>query len=136
MNLWNDVRYGARMLLKSPEFSAAAISALALGIGATAATLSCADAMPWKPVPLPNLDILVMVGQRADDPEDFNSATPADSEDLRRQTTTLASLASWQYGAATIVGSGGKADRVQHGDRCNRLLCVTQPRVGSVSSAL
>ena len=113
MNLWNDVRYGARMLLKSPGFSAAAIITLALGIGATTATFSCADAMLWKPVPLPNLETLVMVGQRADDPEDFNSATPADIEDLRRQNTTFASLASWQYGAANIVSSGGDPDRVQ-----------------------
>jgi hypothetical protein len=77
MNLWNDVRYGARMLLKSPAFSVAAILTLALGIGATTATFSSADALLWKPIPLPHLETLVMVGQRADDPDDFNSTTPA-----------------------------------------------------------
>jgi hypothetical protein len=77
MNLWKDVRYGARMLRKSPGFATAAILTLALGIGATTATFSCADALLWKPVPLPHLESLVMVGQRADDPDDFNSTTPA-----------------------------------------------------------
>jgi putative ABC transport system permease protein len=62
MNLWNDVRYGARMLRKSPGFTTAAVLTLALGIGATTATFSCADALLWKPVPLPHLDTLVMVG--------------------------------------------------------------------------
>jgi len=112
MNLWKDVRYGARMLLKSPGFSAAAIITLALGIGATTATYSCADALLWKPVPLPSLDTLVMIGQRTDDPDDFNSATAADIDDLRQQTTTLTALASWQQGLANIVGSGGEPDRV------------------------
>ncbi|MEI9974419.1 MAG: hypothetical protein WDO73_21670 [Ignavibacteriota bacterium] len=76
------------------------------------ATFSCADALLWKPIPLPDLDSLVMVGQRMDDPRDFNSATPADIDDLRRQTTTLGPIASWQSGLANIVGSGGEPDRV------------------------
>src|SRR5271167_5279799 len=100
MNLWNDVRYGARMLLKSPAFTGTAVITLALGIGATTATFSCADAMLWKPIPLPHLDTLVMIGQRGDDPGDFNSATPADIDDLRQQSTTLNGLASWQKGMA------------------------------------
>src|SRR5580698_6634108 len=112
MNPWNDVRYGARMLLKSPAFAVAAIVTLALGIGATTATFSCADALLWKPIPLPSLDSLVMIGQRAEDPGDFNSATPADIDDLRQQSTTLTGLASWQNGLANIVGGGGEPDRV------------------------
>ena len=112
MNLWKDVRYGARMLVKSPAFTAAAIITLALGIGATTATFSCADALLWKPIPLPGLDSLVMIGQRGDDPNDFNSATPADIDDLRQQSTALGPVASWQGGLANIVGGGGEPDRV------------------------
>jgi putative ABC transport system permease protein len=112
MNLWKDVRYGARMLLKSPAFTAAAVITLALGIGATTATFSCADALLWKPIPLPDLDSLVMVGQRMEDPDDFNSATPADIDDLKQQSSTLASLAVWQQGLANIVIAGGQPDRV------------------------
>ena len=113
MNLWKDVRYGARMLAKSPAFTAAAVITLALGIGATTATFSCADALLWKPVPLPDLDSLVMIGQRMDDPRDFNSATPADVDDLRRQTGTLGPVASWQQGLANIKGDAGEPDRAE-----------------------
>jgi len=113
MNLWKDVRYGARMLVKSPAFAAAAILTLALGIGATTATFSCADALLWKPIPLPGLDSLVMIGQRVDDPGSFNSATPPDIADLREQSTTLGGMASWQQGLANIVGGGGEPDRVE-----------------------
>ena len=113
MNLWKDVRYGARMLAKSPAFTAAAVITLALGIGATTATFSCADALLWKPVPLPDLDSLVMIGQRMDDPRDFNNATPADVDDLHRQSSGLGPLASWQQGLANIKGESGEPDRAE-----------------------
>ena len=114
MNLWKDVRYGARMLQKSPSFTVAAIVTLALGIGATTATFSCADALLWKPIPLPNLDSLIIIGQHTDNPGDMNYTTPADIDDLRQQSTMLASVASWQQGLANIV-AGGQPERVFQG---------------------
>ena len=53
-----------------------------------------------------------MVGQRAEDPDDFNSATPADIDDARQQSSSIAGMASWQQGQANIVGAGGEPDRV------------------------
>src|SRR5579872_7469075 len=103
MNLWKDMRYGARMLLKSPAFAIASILTLGLGIGATTATFSSADALLWKPVPLPDLDSLVMIGQGStNSADDFNSDTPADIDDLQRQTTTLGPIATWQQGLANM----------------------------------
>jgi len=113
MNLWNDVRYAVRLLAKSPGFAAAAIVTLALGIGATTAIFSCADALLWKPIPLPHLETLAMIGQRGDDPGDFETATPADIDDLQKQSNTLAGLASYERGLANIAGSGGQPDRVE-----------------------
>ena len=113
MNLWKDVRYGARMLVKSPAFTLAAIVTLMLGIGNTTATFSCADALLWKPIPLPDLDHLVMIGQRGDNPGDFNSATPADIDDFRRQNTSLGPIASWQQNLVNMVATGGEPDRLQ-----------------------
>jgi putative ABC transport system permease protein len=59
--LWQDVRFGFRMLLKSPGFTALAVLALALGIGANTAIFSVAIAILQKPVSFPELDRLVAV---------------------------------------------------------------------------
>jgi putative ABC transport system permease protein len=113
MGIWNHVRIGARMLRKSPGFAATAILTMALGIGATTAIFSVADAMLWKPLPIPRLDSLVMVMERrADDPHDFGGVSPADFADIHRQAGSLQSLAAWTDGMANIVGAGGEPERV------------------------
>ena len=113
MNLWQDIRYGERMLRKSPGFAVTAVLTLALGIGATTAVFSLCDAMLWKPVPLPHLESLAMVLQRVPDaPNEWNSLTAADLEDVRRDSTAFQSLATWQGGLANIVGASGEPERV------------------------
>ncbi|SPF33119.1 conserved membrane hypothetical protein [Candidatus Sulfopaludibacter sp. SbA4] len=113
MNLWHDVRYGARMLRKSPGFAATAVVTLGLGIGATTAIFSLSDAMWWKPVPLPDIDTLAMVLQRDSDSANYwNSGTPADVDDIQRGITSLEGLASFQRDMANIAGAGGQPERV------------------------
>src|ERR1700676_3160850 len=112
MNLAYDIRHGVRTLRISPGFTLTAIVTLALGIGATTAVFSLADAMLWKPIPLPNLDRLAMVVERRPDPKEWKSPTPADADDIARQSDSLQSMALWQNGLANIVGSGGEPERV------------------------
>jgi putative ABC transport system permease protein len=59
--LVQDVRYGARMLLKSPGFTVVAILSLALGIGATTALFSIVYGVMLRPLPYPGDDRLAMV---------------------------------------------------------------------------
>src|SRR5512133_976832 len=113
MNLWQDIRYGERMLRKSPGFTVTAVLTLSLGIGATTAIFSVVDALLWKPIALPHLETLAMVLQRVpENANEWNSASAADLDDIRRESGSLENLATWQGGMANIVGAGGEPERV------------------------
>ena len=116
MNLWQDIRYGERMLRKSPGFAVTAVLTLALGIGATTAVFSVVDSLLWKPIALPHLESLVMVLQRVpDDPNSGIAAPPPISTTsaarARRSKTSPPGRAAWPTSWAPAASPSGSRRR-------------------------
>jgi putative ABC transport system permease protein len=89
-SLLKDIRYGFRMLTRSPGFTVVALLAITLGIGANTTIFSAMDATLFHPFAFPNQERLVMLWER--NPElgyTRGSVSPANAYDWREQNQTL-----------------------------------------------
>src|SRR6476659_8110865 len=92
--LLRDIRYGVRGLLKRPGFTAIALIALALGIGANTAIFSLVNAVLVKPLPFDQPDRLVWVWGNIRQGGNRASVSPLDFLDYRQQNNTFEQFAA------------------------------------------
>jgi putative ABC transport system permease protein len=102
---WHDLKYGARMLAKSPGFTAVAVIALALGIGANTAIFSVVNAALLRPLPYPDADKLVIVWEKSRR-NDQNTINPANFMDWSEQNNVFTDMAATFDRSAVLVGDG------------------------------
>src|SRR3989454_10192521 len=111
--LWQDVRYGWRMLRQKPLFTLAAALTLALGIGANTAIFSVVNAVLLRPLPYRDAEQLVMVWEQLRNlgVNQF-AAHFADYEDYKQQNRFFSEMAAFEYSSSDL-SANGEADRVQ-----------------------
>ncbi|HLX44871.1 MAG TPA: ABC transporter permease [Bryobacteraceae bacterium] len=102
----NDLRFAVRMLLKSPGFTAMAVAALALGIGANTAIFSVVNAVILQRMPFENPDRLVMVWEQSPRTGRTNVANPLNFVDWRERNHSFERIAALVQFGASLTGDG------------------------------
>jgi putative ABC transport system permease protein len=109
-NLWRDIRFGFRLLMKNPGFALVAVLALALGIGANTAIYSIVYATLFEPMTYPHPEQLVMVWSKIQG--DRNVVSAGDYLDWRNESTAFQSLGAWS-GESLNLGTASQPEQVQ-----------------------
>jgi putative ABC transport system permease protein len=111
--LLQDVRFGWRLLRRSPGFTASAVLALALGIGATTAVFTLLDRVVLRPLPYPEPDRLVMVWDTNPSKALIHERiSPVTFHDYRNLNQVFEDAAGWWYPQINITEPGKDPIRV------------------------
>jgi putative ABC transport system permease protein len=110
--VWQDLRYGARMLSKQPGFTLIAALTLSLGIGANTALFSVVNAVLLRPLPYPDPARLMQIGQSGTGGDDGSVGEPKFLF-WRDQNRTFEAMALYQpIGSGVNLAGGNDAEYV------------------------
>ena len=105
-DLFSDIHYGLRVLLKNRSFTAVAVLALAVGIGANTAILSMADAIVFHPYPFHDLDRIVSLYETIPTVgSERYAVAPGNYFDWFEQSHVLEQTAAFERWNATLTGA-------------------------------
>lgn len=105
--IWQDTRYGLRMLIKYPAFTLVATATLALGIGANTAIFTVVNAVLLRPLPYPEPEQIVRIG-RSFAPTEVNSVNMPQTVFWRERSQSLfESMAAYRSIGSGVNLSGG-----------------------------
>jgi len=104
-DLWQDLRFGARMLLKNPGFTLVVVATLALGIGVNTAVYSVVDAVLFRPLPFVKPDRLVEIWQQDADRQYFYPGLRWEAlQEWRGQTNLFDRVEAYSQRSFTLTG--------------------------------
>src|ERR1041384_1322372 len=103
-----DIRYALRMIAKSPGFAALAVLAFALGIGANTAIFSVVNAVLLRPLPYPEPERLIRLGERTPN-FPFGSVSYPNYLDWRAAQKSFTDLALYRRDSYNLSSSRGTA---------------------------
>ena len=107
-SLWQDLRFGLRLMLKRPGFTAVVVIVLALGIGANAAIFSVVNAVLLRPLKYPDSDRVMTVWEdhtRREGPA-REWTSPTGFQDWRDQGSVFEYVAAVNNWGPTLTGAG------------------------------
>lgn len=106
-SLLQDIRYGWRMLLRNPGFSAIAVLTLAIGIGASTAIFSVVDTVLLRPLPYQQPDQLVVVTESLPGMStDEIGVSAAEYQDYRERNRSFSQVAAYESAGFNLTGVG------------------------------
>ncbi|MFY9608913.1 MAG: ABC transporter permease [Blastocatellia bacterium] len=108
--MFQDLRFGSRMLLKTPGFTLIAIFTIALGIGANTAIFSVVNTVLLRPLPYLNADRIVAIQEISKEGKRIQ-VTPANFLDWRAQNTVFEHLSAIFTRTANLAGEN-EAERI------------------------
>jgi putative ABC transport system permease protein len=111
--LVQDIRYGVRMLLKAPVFTAVAVTTIAVGIGANTAMFSLVDAILLRPLPYPEPQRLIVAGTHERGTSEMEFISIADFLAWRDHQKSFEQVAEVDRTSASFALSGmGPPERI------------------------
>jgi putative ABC transport system permease protein len=132
-NFIQDVKYGGRVLAKSPGFALVAVLTLALGIGANTAIFSVVSAVLLRPLAYPEAERLVKVweDESASGLSSRATVAPGNYFDWKSQNQTLAGMAASEFRAFNLTGDGEPERVIGSGVEANHFSLVgVRPALG------
>jgi len=108
--LWQDIRYGARLLLKKPGFTFIAVVTLSLGIGANTAIFTVVNPLLLRPLPYAEPERLVLLSEKTREGERHSASYP-NYADWRSRAESFEGMAIGWSDTFTLTG-GDRAVRV------------------------
>jgi predicted permease len=111
--LWNDVKHALHLFIKSPAFTIAAVSALALGIGANTAIFTVVNAVLLKPLTYPDADRIVAIEMSGQDGK-VNIASITKFHVYQQQTSIFKDVAAYDFAGPGFNITGDRPELI-HG---------------------